>query len=620
MVCPNPSIARQCQNRSGVDYPGRQNIFGKWRALDEFDPRYRNFLHHRPVIEVNNGESVTANRISNVYEDSHSRIWAGGVNGLYQYLPGKDSFLLYNCPSTCANPVIDNIITSIFEDHAGQLWISSWGGGLKKFNPEENKFETYKWENTPTIPSAANIAFSVGETRDRSGRFHLWVATPNGMGEFDREKKDWNFYQNEIQNPNTISSTYVTFVYSCNADLLWLGTTGGVNLLDPNKQFFTTHKFAANVYKPEAMAFGQIMCLLAEAGINWVATWYGNGLYKLDNNFNLLQKWRTIPPGLHDPNNFQVSDITRDGDYLWISTFNGLVRFDERKNKFKRYLPDEYSKNDFPSAHIIRLFIDSHGRYWVFFYRKGFSWLNPQIGTFTRAGDKLDGKDVNYDVRDILEDNAGNIWLALADRILIYYYDTRNFRRFDYSGFSVSSSPNCLMKDHTGKIWIGTGSGIAIVDPVNRHWEFISRANGLSNNNVVGMLEDKKHRIWIATHNGLNLYNPKQKVFRLFTENDGLESNDLNLDFQMTFDGRFLLCGSGYITEFSPDSLCYNQTIPPVAITGFKIFGRDTQLPCNAKGEKQITISYKENEFSFDLHTQLYEPVIQSLLLFYARF
>ncbi|MEO6694400.1 MAG: triple tyrosine motif-containing protein, partial [Ignavibacteria bacterium] len=54
------------------------------------------------------------------------------------------------------------------------------------------------------------------------------------------------------------------------------------------------------------------------------------------------------------------------------------------------------------------------------------------------------------------------------------------------------------------------------------------------------------------------------------------------------------------LTSFYPDSIPKNKNIPAIVLTDFRIFNKEVKLDTSITEKKVITISYKENFFSFD--------------------
>jgi signal transduction histidine kinase/ligand-binding sensor domain-containing protein len=96
-------------------------------------------------------------------------------------------------------------------------------------------------------------------------------------------------------------------------------------------------------------------------------------------------------------------------------------------------------------------------------------------------------------VRDLLEDRAGAVWIGTSAKGL--------FRWFGGKFQSVPTSHNnilCLTEDHTGNLWVGTqGGGLDLIRP--RQFKVLDSHRGLPNDRVFSFAEDRQNRIWIAT-------------------------------------------------------------------------------------------------------------------------
>lgn len=99
-------------------------------------------------------------------------------------------------------------------------------------------------------------------------------------------------------------------------------------------------------------------------------------------------------------------------------------------------------------------------------------------------------------VRDMLEDRSGALWLGTSRKGLI---------RFDDGRFqSVATSHNnilCLAEDGTGNLWVGTqGGGLNRVR--QRQFQVLDTRRGLPNDSVFSFAEDTAGRVWMATQDG----------------------------------------------------------------------------------------------------------------------
>jgi energy-coupling factor transport system substrate-specific component len=90
---------------------------------------------------------------------------------------------------------------------------------------------------------------------------------------------------------------------------------------------------------------------------------------------------------------------TRDG-YIWVASYNGLIRFDGQRSKvFGR------SGGAFPTDNIFTLFEDSSGRLWVGTHDSGAALYRNGEFSFLTTEDGLPSQSI----RSIAQDSSGNI-------------------------------------------------------------------------------------------------------------------------------------------------------------------------------------------------------------------
>ncbi|MBK9096987.1 MAG: response regulator [bacterium] len=122
--------------------------------------------------------SVFGKEVHCVIEDRFGDIWFGTtLDGLFR-LDRKENIIeqfkhLHSNPGS----VSANRINSLYKDSKGNLWIGTFGGGLNKFNYEDETFEHYTTENG----LSSNSILAMQE--DDNG--NLWISTDKGLNEFD---------------------------------------------------------------------------------------------------------------------------------------------------------------------------------------------------------------------------------------------------------------------------------------------------------------------------------------------------------------------------------------------------------------------------------------------------
>ena len=124
---PGNNVTSVLVDNEGTLWVGTEN------GLEEFDKKAHAFIHHRNNKESDSAHISRSNNIRKIYQDSEKQIWVCCYQYLYLFDRKTSAFKRFAAPVTSSNTFIDNLYTDIFEDHLHQLWLTCWGGGLKKY-------------------------------------------------------------------------------------------------------------------------------------------------------------------------------------------------------------------------------------------------------------------------------------------------------------------------------------------------------------------------------------------------------------------------------------------------------------------------------------------------------
>ena len=93
----------------------------------------------------------------NLLERDDGSVWIpADPNGLFKYIPGTGEFINYRHDPDNPNSISSDRVTDIIEDGEGNLWITTFGGGLNILNDaDQETFEHIRYD-----PGNENIMIS----------------------------------------------------------------------------------------------------------------------------------------------------------------------------------------------------------------------------------------------------------------------------------------------------------------------------------------------------------------------------------------------------------------------------------------------------------------------------
>lgn len=181
---------------------------------------------------------IKPTNIFSIEEANNGILWFSLFNeGLLNWDPKTNhAVLIKNLPSV---KVIDINILDLLQDSQQNLWVASSLGGLIYLNPVTNQVDTFMHDPNNPKSIATNRIRSVFE--DSNNR--LWVATFEGLDEFDRTSKS---FIHHTQQEELLNGSIQTITEDEN-NMLWLSGKFGVTKYDPVSKKFTHYPFNSQI-------------------------------------------------------------------------------------------------------------------------------------------------------------------------------------------------------------------------------------------------------------------------------------------------------------------------------------------------------------------------------------
>ncbi|RYG02913.1 MAG: hybrid sensor histidine kinase/response regulator, partial [Chitinophagaceae bacterium] len=224
----------------------------------------------------------------------------------------------------------------------------------------------------------------------------------------------------------------------------------------------------------------------------------------------------------------------------------------------------------------------------------------------------------NY-VNGIFEDSRKNLWVSTLDSGLsCYNLNTGKANHYFSSAADLAasnfSSTNILFEDRKGHLLLGR-RGLFVYDYKKKQFKKIEDKAGLGKEIVQAINKDASGALWISTNNGLVKYNQGTGFFSRFTANDGLQGLEFIVGACMKSKrGELFFGGTNGFNVFNPDSIKFNNYVPPVYVTALKINNSLVQpQDANSILDKDISectevnIPYGKNAITFEFAALNYQ-------------
>jgi len=573
------------------------------------------FLRMRHDPNVRNG--LPSDNVRFALPDSGSIVWIATNRGFSRLAVESGEFTHFQAGPEGSNTIRSNNVRHLLRDRSGMLWIST-AGGLVQYDPSTNQFVNHRHDPVdPTSISVDNIRKS---HEDRQG--HLWISTTHGgLNLLNRRTDTFTSFQHDQNDMHSLSTNSVRVVFQDAGGVLWVGTIGGgLNMYDPR-----TDRYRHFRYDPEDLdsLSGPILWTVAEGPK--ADLWFGSsqGLDHYDRKTGRVERHLRGQDEDVTAQNYTRCLTWDNSGLLWIGRlYTGVDIFNPESGGFTNLRHEPTAANTLSNNNVRAVYQDNLGDMWFGTWGGGLDNFGPKTGNFTNFGHLPDDPSSlsHNNVVSMLQDSDGTYWVAteLGLNRLVFDGDptvpvSAGGRRGEITGYlhdpddPRSLSNNYVLSIHEGRngdLWFGTMLGLSRLRKSDRNQPVFERyfmKDGLPSDVIYGILEDNEGRLWLSTNYGLSRFDPSTGTFRNYDTRDGLLVNEYNTGaYARTSAGTFIFGGVGGASEFTPERIVDSTYAPPVVLTGFNIFDKPAQLHKSLSDLAEITLSYRDNFFSFE--------------------
>lgn len=422
--------------KSDIFVGTRQGLY----KLDKASDRFVNLYIENKEIRASLGPYFLS-----VAQAPDGKYWVGTLGGLLVCKQLEDiqkgDYRWYYSVLSDDTSIVDNLVSALYFDASGVLWIGT-EDGLDKYDPYENQFTLNK-DISRHIGNQAPRIRGFSKTYDGKvivATSHNGLFTSNGKG-----------FVPLYNNDKDIAS-----IYSDDGKIFYCGLWNG-NVMVYNYVTNTSKEISLGFESSAVFAFCRIGPQMMMVGS------FGEGAVVINTQTLAVQgsKGKLLP-------GFQINAIEKDNkNTIWFATETGVVRYNSASGKIETY--KSLSKKENGGApyddNVSDVMLDKKGKVWAS-TRYGLCVYEPSKNKFKTISHlkELSGKWIT----DMLSDVNGDLWLNInnnsiawlkADLKGINIYHVNSGNRLD-----VFSSGG-FFNFNNSKIYLGGKNGIIYFSP-----------------------------------------------------------------------------------------------------------------------------------------------------------
>lgn len=276
------------------------------------------FAHYRQKFQPG---SLSYRTVLSVFQDRDEKLWVGTHGGGVNFVENKTQRINHLKHEPGENNTLSyDKVWGMTEDHKGEIWLGTDGDGVNLWSPEKGVVRNFRFN--PEDPHSISDNAIICAKTDFQGQ--VWLGTyEGGLNRYNPVSDRFHHYKAPLQLPNND----IRCIYEDKHKNLWVGMNGGgIAKYNREKDLFETEKLLSDY---------DIRSICDDADTLWLGT-FSEGLLKFIPDTKKLEIYY---PDTTDSNSLSSATIfslyKTDDDYLWLGTkYGGLCRFNTKTETF----------------------------------------------------------------------------------------------------------------------------------------------------------------------------------------------------------------------------------------------------------------------------------------------
>jgi len=386
------------------------------------DPNKTKFSIYKAIPFSEN--SLIANTVRGIYEDSNNCLWLGVTNQGINILDYNSKKVYKFINASNRNFSFQQTIGAFEQVSDDEFWIGTAPLTRCRFDRNKGTLEIIEEYRPANRPECAKSWLYIDIFIDSRG--YTWFASPgNGIDCFipsasnPRKGLFINYIPNGNDPNNSLVGKEAWHIFEDNQHRMWFSTASGVSRLDKDLKTFTN--FHPDENDKNSLSHSSAKHTFQDKkGRIWIATENGglNQYVEKDNRFIHYDNSTGFP----FQNIYSVAEDKRHN--LWMSSQNGIYRFNPETGEFIRFTKEDgLQGNDFLAGSFY------HGKSGRFYYggSKGVSYVYPDSIEISKFVPKImftSLKVFNKEVPIISNPDSVSDSIAYSLKKSISYLDT----------------------------------------------------------------------------------------------------------------------------------------------------------------------------------------------------